>query len=261
MNRNCGANIPPAYLQSAHEFSYGRATRCEESVDGTASVFTVELKKSETMKRWRQLAAAAMSVVVNGEKRQVVENLTVCKLGPVCQDYWAAAYGIPRGTANVLLAEARAGRLDVDVQEDGNSKQFKAISRAMQRGEEDVAAEMTVQWWELWLGLEDQMPNEAAIQHRTVVWQSVYDHEYIPDIEWWGICRGLSRSRWVQLREVALRNLSIQYFGHVVGQPNEPLAMLSLVERPKHSNFGACNKCSEAKDKWVKYRRCSLVWV
>lgn len=154
----------------------------------------------------------------------------------------------------MLLAEARSGRLDADMDEGAVGAQLKAAARAT-RAEEDMAAEMTVQWWELWLSLEDQMPNEAAIQHRTVVWQSVYDHEYIPDIEWWGMCRALSRSRWVQLRIVALRNLSIQFFGHVEGAPDVPLAMLSLVERPKHSNFGMCNKCAAAKDKWIKYRR------
>lgn len=205
------------------------------------------------MRRWRELAAASISISNDG-KRQLVERLTVCKLGPVCQDYWSAAYGIPSGTANTLLADARSGRLDVDLQENRVCKEIQIASRAL-KGTEDMAADMTVQWWELWLGLEDQMPNEAAIQHRTVVWQSVYDHEYIPDIEWWGVCRALSRSRWVQLRGVALRNLSIQYFGHVEGQPEEPLAILSLVERPKHSNFSMCNACADAKEKWAKYRR------
>lgn len=248
--RACGLNIPPAALVSAHEYSYGRATAKLEQNDHTT--FSVECKKSETMRRWRQLAWASMSISNDGQQLRV-ERLTVCKVGPVCQDYWAAAYGIPKGTANALLAEARAGRLDVDVEEDETNLHLKAAFRSNK--EEDLAAEMTVQWWELWLGLEDQMPNEAAIQHRTVVWQSVYELEYIPDIQWWGISRALSRSRWVQLRGVALRNLSIAFFGHVEGSPDVPLSMLSLVERPKHSNFTMCVKCSEAKEKWAKYRR------
>lgn len=234
-------------LQAAHKHSYGS---CRRSDDGNSCTFVVEYKKNETMLRWRQLAAAAMSVSNDGDKK-LIEKLTVCKVGPVCQNYWAAAYGIPKGTANMLLADARSGRLDADIEEGGL---VRAAMRAT-KAEDDVAAEMTVQWWEMWLELEDQLPNEASIQHRTVVWQSVYELEYIPDIQWWGICRALSRSRWVQLREVALRNLSIQFFGHVEGAPDVPTVMLSLVERPKHSNFGMCNACAEAKAKWVKYRR------
>lgn len=249
-NQKCGLNIPPAFLLSAHEYSYGRCTRKFENRG--QFTYTVEHKKSETMRRWRELAAAAMSLSADGQ-RQSVENLTVSKMGPVCADFWAAAYGVPKGTANMLLAEARSGRLDVDVQEGGIARELRVAMRS--KNAEDIAAEMTVQWWELWLELEDQMPNEAAIQHRTVVWQSVYELEYVPDIQWWGICRALSRSRWVQLRCVALRNLSIQYFGHVEGLPEVPCTMLSLVERPKHSNFGMCNKCADAKDKWMSYRR------
>lgn len=205
------------------------------------------------MRRWRQLASAAISLTNDGERRQI-ERLTVCKIGPVCPEYWAAAYGIPKGTANLILAEARSGRLDVDVDEHATSKEVRAALRC-ERDERDLAAMMTIEWWELWLGLEDQMPNEAVIQHRTVVWQTVYELEYIPDIEWWGMSRALSRSRWIQLRSVALRNLSIHFFGHVEGCPDEPLAMLSLVERPKHSNFGMCPKCAAAKEKWFLYRR------
>lgn len=109
---------------------------------------------------------------------------------------------------------------------------------------------------ETWLHMEDQMPNEATIQHRTLVWQTVYDHEYIQDMEWWGVSRALSRSRWTELRGVALKNLSIQFYGHVDGSPDTPNAMLSLVERPKHSNFGMCDQCKDAKDAWILYRRC-----
>lgn len=251
--RKCGSNIAPAVLLTAHEFSYGRNTRLLEMKDGSTCTYSVEFVKSESMRRWRELAAAAITMSNEKERRQT-ERLTVCKIGPVCQEYWAAAYGIPRGTANMLLAEARSGRLDADLDERGIVREMRAAERAL-REKDDIAAAMTVQWWELWLSLEDQMPNEAAIQHRTVVWQAVYDNEYIADIEWWGICRALSRSRWIVLREVALRNLSIQYFGHVEGSPDVPVAMLSLVERPKHSNFGMCNKCAAAKQKWLTYRR------
>lgn len=252
--RQCGANITPALLKSAHERSYGRSTtRIVVNEEENSFVFNVECKKSETMQRWRRLAAESMSRSNDGERR-LIERLTVCNVGPVCQDYWSSAYGIPQGTANLILAEARAGRIDVDLEQHQTAKDITSAMRLHTEGDA-LAAEMTVQWWELWLSLEDQMPNEATIQHRTVVWNTVYELEYIPDIEWWGICRALSRSRWVHLRGVALRNLSIQYFGHVEGSPDEPLAMLSLLERPKHSNFGMCIRCAEAKDKWIKYRR------
>lgn len=34
----------------------------------------------------------------------------------------------------------------------------------------------------------------------------------------------------------------------------EPIQMLALKERAKHSNFGGCNECSAAKLKWAAYR-------
>lgn len=252
-DRKCGINMTPATLLGAHEYSYGRKTCREQGVDGTFA-FKVEHTKRFTMRRWRDLAAAAISITNDGNQRRI-ENLTVCKRGPVCQDYWAAAYGIPIGTANMIMAEARSGRVVVDENERCVIRHLAEATR-----EDDMAAEVTVEWWESWLSMEDQMPNEAAIQHRTVVWQSVYDHEYIQDMEWWGVCRSLSRSRWVELRAVALRNLSIQYFGHVEGSPDVPNAMLSLVQRPSHSNFGMCNKCADAKEKWCTYRRCNFVF-
>lgn len=252
--RKCGLNVTPALLMSAHEYSYGRKTQRMQNEDESYT-YEVELPKKTTMQRWRGLAQSSISFTNDGNRAQV-EHLTVCQLGPVCHEYWAAAYGIPRGTANTLLAEARAGRTVVDAADRSFAQQFAASLRSSE-SESAAAAEVTVQWWESWLTLEDQMPNEAAIQHRALVWQSVYDQEYIRDMEWWGMCRALSRSRWVELREVALRNLSLQYFGHVEGSPHVPLAMLTLVERPKHSNFGMCDTCAAAKEKWMKYRRCT----
>lgn len=236
---------------TAHEYSYGRNTRRVQRPDGTFT-YEVEYAKKTTMQRWREMAQASVTFKSDGSSVRV-ENLTVCQFGPICQQYWAAAYGIPQGTANTILAHARAGQIVLEADERRISQQLSASMRASES--EHAAAEVTVQWWESWLSMEDQMPNEAAIQHRALVWQSVYDHEYIVDMEWWGMCRALSRSRWVELREVALRNLSIQYFGHVEGSPDVPIAMLTLVERPKHSNFGMCDACASAKDKWMKYRR------
>lgn len=247
-------NITPAVLINAHHYSYGEDTGREETGENTFTYMRVANKKSVTMRKWRELAAAAITVT-NDAQRARDERLTVCKIGPVCQDYWSAAYGIPRGTSNAILAEVRSGQPTDHRHEDRQiEKDCLAVTKDGD-SEADIAAEVTLQWWEIWLSLEDQMPNEAAIQHRTVVWQTVYEREYVPDIEWWGISRALSRSRWAALRTVALKNLSIQCFGHVEGNPEEPMVMLSLVQRPKHSNFGMCDKCAEAKDKWVQYRR------
>lgn len=249
--RKCGIFVTPAVLMAAHQYSYGRKTTCESLAEGT-NKYKAEHVKSVTMKRWRDLAASAITLSNDGSRKRV-ETLTVCKYGPVCQDYWAAAYGIPRGTANLIMAEARSGRVSMDATDTSVMRQLITATRT----DDNMAAELAIEWWETWLSMEDQMPNEAAIQHRTVVWQSVYDHEYIQDMEWWGVCRALSRSRWVELRGVALLNLSIQYFGHVEGSPNVPNAMLSLVQRPSHSNFSMCGKCADAKQKWCDFRRCT----
>lgn len=249
--RQCGIFVSPAILLGAHEFSYGRNTCRERRGADNTFTYKVEHSKTITMARWRQLAASSVSIMNDGSKRRV-ENLTVCQHGPVCQEYWAAAYGIPRGTANILMAEARSGRLSM---EDADRCVARELSKATHGEDDSMAAEVTIEWWEVWLSMEDQMPNEAAIQHRTVVWQAVYDVEYVLDMQWWGVCRALSRSRWLELRKVALVNLSIQFFGHVEGSPQVPNAMLSLVQRPSHSNFGMCTKCREMKDAWSRYRR------
>lgn len=99
------------------------------------------------------------------------------------------------------------------------------------------------------------MPNEPVIQHRALVWKTVYELEYVMDVTWWGISRALSLSRWKSLRETAIDNLSIEYFGASLDDPTKPAVRLTLVQRPKHSNFGSCVQCTEAKEKWLAYRR------
>ena len=89
-----------------------------------------------------------------------------------------------------------------------------------------VAKEETIEWWIVWLILEDQMPNEPVIVHRIVIWDSVHELEYKPDMLWFGTTRPLSRPRWVQLRTVALERLSIEWFG--AGADGKPLTRLSL---------------------------------
>ena len=51
--------------------------------------------------------------------------------------------------------------------------------------------------------------------HRLVEWQTVYDLEYVVDMKWWGSGGGaLSRERWFTLRNEALKQLSLEYYGH-----------------------------------------------
>eukprot|EP00965_Chrysotila_dentata_P123146 4070730-Pleurochrysis_carterae.AAC.1 len=59
------------------------------------------------------------------------------------------------------------------------------------------------------------MPNEPVIVHRVVVWGSVYHQEYLPDTEWCGTAPARSRERWFTLKKLALKELSIEYYGSV----------------------------------------------
>lgn len=120
---------------------------------------------------------------------------------------------------------------------------------------QDLSAEMTVIWWERWLEAEDQMPNEPVIQHRALVWKLVYEKEYLHDMHWWGVSNALSRPSWWRLRDKALDNLSIQYFGTEDDDPSKPAVRLKITARPKHSNFGSCKECTDAKERWLSYRR------
>lgn len=79
--------------------------------------FYVELSKKETMRRWRVLAASSITWTPD-DPPKMVERLTVCDVGPVCAAFWRAAYGIPEGTANSLLAAARARTLRLDLDEE-----------------------------------------------------------------------------------------------------------------------------------------------
>ena len=110
-------------------------------------------------------------------------------------------------------------------------------------------------WWVQWLFLEDQMPNEAVIQHRVVVWHSVWELEYIPDVQYTSLEPALSRSRWAALRTDGLRLLSILLYGNTPKDPSKPLTMLSLRERASHSNFSMCAQCAANKKRWIEYRQ------
>lgn len=101
---------------AAHEYSYGKETRRDEASNGIATTYHVELTKKATMRRWRELALAAITWSMDDPPKRC-ERLTVCDRGPVCAEFWRAAYGIPECTANNMLAAARSNSLRVDTDE------------------------------------------------------------------------------------------------------------------------------------------------
>ena len=147
-----------------------------------------------------------------------------------------------------LLADARCGRLRAE-QDWDEAGMDDCVLKDSQTSESAAEA---VTWWMMWLQMEDQMPNEAAIQHRVVVWDTVYELEYKTDMEWFGNCAPLSRSRFLYLRTQGLKELSVEYYG--ADEKGEPNVMLSLVERAAHSNFACCVKCAAGKKRWFEFR-------
>eukprot|EP00965_Chrysotila_dentata_P006902 225120-Pleurochrysis_carterae.AAC.1 len=96
------------------------------------------------------------------EAKTRVLRLTVDKVGPVCQQFWAKAHSVSQCTSNRLISDAKAGRLEAD----------NMWNDAGDHGDLDVnaddapasiAMEETIEWWVMWLELEDQMPNEPVI--------------------------------------------------------------------------------------------------
>ena len=170
--------------------------------------------------------------------------------GPVCVRFWSAAYGITDAFRNDILAQARAGLSQAD-------DEWESAARHP-RDEGDVfrsaSMEHTIEWWVIWLDLEDQMPNEPLIVHRAVIWQAVYDEEYCVDMMWWGV-PALKPSRWKELQAVGLTELSIEYFGARPETPEVPNVLLKLCQRANHSNFGSCPDCDTSKAAWKELRK------
>jgi hypothetical protein len=170
----------------------------------------------------------------------------------VCAEYCRSAHGIPTGTWNKLLASARAGKLQAGIEWDAAGEELGYADLNDSKNCSRAAKEVTVEWWVCWLTTEDQMPNEPVIVHRVVVWESVYELEYLADMASFGVTAPLSRSRWRTLQSEALIELSIEWFG--VDTAGQPLAMLSLASRAAHSNFAMCHICAENKEAWVAFR-------
>lgn len=74
------------------------------------------------------------------------------------------------------------------------------------------------------------------------------------DWEWWGSAwKPLKRSRWLELREDALRRISADLFGE--DEHGNANVMLKLQARANHSNFGLCPGCQASTERWLAIRR------
>ena len=244
-DRRCGMNITPAHLLAAHRYSYGSNTT-KEVRDLRPPIYRCELSLSEVKDRRVKLVQTFFTTDVADTSR-TVETFRVNGVGPVCAEYCRRAYGIPLGTWQKLLASARAGRLQAGLEWDMDSGEMLECDDDRPSGKLE-----TVEWWKLWLQLEDQMPNEPVIQHRALVWKLVHEQEYSADLEMFGISRPLSRERWFTLRLVALSELSVEWYG--ADSAGQPTAVLSLRERARHSNFSSCVKCSSNRQRWIDVR-------
>ena len=218
--------------------------------DGRPPLYKCALTFAEVKERRTQLVLSSISFDAADPSRRV-ERFMVAGIGPVCAEFCRCAHGVPISAWNLLLAAARAGRLQAGMEWDAAGEEMD-YADLHDSGENAVTKEETIEWWVLWLSLEDQMPNEPVITHRVVVWDGVHKLEYSADMEWFGTTAPLSRSRWTTLRHDALVELSAEWYG--LGDDGKPLAMLSLCERAKHSNFGSCHQCSEDKKAWIDFR-------
>eukprot|EP00965_Chrysotila_dentata_P258554 6213261-Pleurochrysis_carterae.AAC.1 len=248
--RKCARNMTMTNLIRAHEHVFGTRTTAKPLNDGSV-VYDCENSTKKCMKVWRALAKAAITKSADNPKQRV-ENFTVDDIGPVCAAYWAAAYGISKGTANYILRKARnfTAHADDEWAEAGDLGDVGFDDDEP----EPVAKEETIAWWVMWLELEDQMPNEPVIVHRRVVWESAYKQEYLADMEYWGVkMEPVSRSRWIELRKHGLARLSAEYYG-VEEDGKTPKCMLTLKERANHSNFGKCDECADIGLKWAEFR-------
>ena len=260
-NRQCGRNFTQATLLAAHERVYG--TQPPEDVKGK---LTLARASSEIQRTRRALMLSW--ITRDAVSNRSTESYMVERMGPVCADFAKAAYGFHDWTWNAMHGAAVAGSLQVEVDLDTAGVPTRLDAQIAS------TAEMAVTWWKLWLQLEDQMPNEPTIVYRAVQWTTVYDDEYAADMAMWsyGV---VSRSRWMTLRKEALESLSLEYFGQVsdcdrddtrLSQAQQemllagegfsvPVCMLSLRQRAQHSNFSGCTECTEARAKWIAFRR------
>ena len=264
----CGRNFTPAQLIAAQERVYGR--HCGRDAYNSA-YHDPAFPEQETLRQKRALVLSWVKRSAS-DTSITTESFSVENQGPVCEDFARTAYHFEENTWKRYLAAARAGRLQIehDSQEaDSSVRMVLSDARGNQRSFE------AVEWWVLWLRLEDQAPNEPLIFHRTASWSVVHTDEYSRDIRTWSTGEPLGRSRWLTLRTTALEQLSVECYGQVSdcdrhdvrlsaqqlelllggGGFGVPVIKLGLRMRGKKSNFGSCKGCDAAKAKWLAYRR------
>eukprot|EP00965_Chrysotila_dentata_P261495 6214272-Pleurochrysis_carterae.AAC.1 len=113
-DRKCDMNFTPRNLICAHEAAFGTNNTRTQLSDGTFK-YEGEKNSTETNRFWKSLVAAAITTSASDPTRQI-EHFTTDGSGPVCPDYSAVAYGVQEGTLTPMLSDARAGRLQADMQ-------------------------------------------------------------------------------------------------------------------------------------------------
>ena len=160
-----------------------------------------------------------------------MESWSVEGVGPVCWRFARAAYDIRQW--HVLRGTARGGELltTEDLRSEGVMKALADVDTPPV----SAAKEECINWWIDWLFIEDQMMDEPTIVHRSVIWQSVHEEEYLFDIAFWGTAPPLGISRWKSLRHDALVALSIEWYGSDISTGSViPNVMLKLKARAPH---------------------------
>tara|TARA_B110001452_G_scaffold101705_1_gene84383 strand:+ start:387 stop:3554 length:3168 start_codon:yes stop_codon:yes gene_type:complete len=250
--RQCGLNIAPAKLLAAHKFAYGDKTEMvsASSEDGSPTYKCMRSFADVTTQRRRVVLNAFNTSAHTPDTTE--ERFMVEGVGPVCDVFCRDAYGVPAGTWNKMLAAARKGELRAVQEWDDAAPEIPPSSLVDKTASFSTRMAECIQWWVVWLTLEDQMPNEAAIVHRVVVWESVYALEYLPDMELFGTAPPESRPRWLTLRKSALAQLSIEWFG--ADDHGQPLVRVTLTQRAAHSNFAKCAQCERDAKLWLGFR-------
>ena len=257
----CWMQFLPQTLLAAHERVYGSFAAFQ---DGK---YTCAVNQGFTMDQHKMLMRSWITHTAS-DPPVIVERFFVEGRGPVCAEFACAVYDMHRCWAS-FISKARSRTL-----KDGESQEDAEVRSAL-TSRNDQAQFQTVEWWLNWLRLEDQMPNEPVIVHRNLTWPAVYQHEYCPDVQWYfSNPVALSFSRWYDLRKPAIKELSLEWFGEVAGASaddvrlnaaqrlmllqdsghGEPIVLLTLQKRAKHSNFGQCTQCQNSMARWVAHR-------
>lgn len=92
------------------------------------------------------------------------------------------------------------------------------------------------------------MPNEMLIQHRHVIWDQVFKHEYLPWVSQYASVRPFKDVRsWKRVAQDALLELSRQEYG--IDDAGNPKHRLRMAARANHSNFAECKVCAAGRRK------------